>query len=102
MALQIEGYTVFLVKCADGSYYSGMCKNLDKKVVEINNRLEGYFMSRPQLVPVTVVFQDDQVPFLEAYAKHRHLRSMTKRHRERLIKTSKWPKSKGIGKYLER
>lgn len=98
--LQIEGYTIFIVKCANGTYYSGMCKNLDKQVVEINNRFTPYFMSRPQLVPVKVVFHEDRVPFREAYIKHRYLRTLTKRYRDRLVMTGKWPGGKNLKEML--
>ena len=104
MALQIEGYTIYLLKCADGSYYSGMCKDMTKELSEINKnkRLSGYFLNRSQLLPVTIVFQEDHVPFKEAFAKHRTLRAMTKRYRDRLIRTKKWPVSTEYKKFLEK
>lgn len=100
--LQIKGYTVFLVRCADGSYYSGMCEDMDRKLSEINNRFEPYFMAHPELVPVTLVFREDQIPFKLAYAKHRYLRSLTKRLREKLIKTGQWPAGPRLKKIFEK
>lgn len=100
--LQIKGYTVFLVKCSDESYYSGMCENMDKKLSEINNRFEPYFMAHPELVPVTVAFREDNIPFKQAYAKHRYLRTLTKRHRDKLVKTGQWPAGAGLKKIFEK
>jgi predicted GIY-YIG superfamily endonuclease len=100
IAKKIQGYSVFLVLCANGSYYSGMCDNLNKKIKQINARLEPYFKSHPERVPVTVVFHEDHVPFKEAYVKHRYLRSLTKRHRVKMAKTGKWPLGKEIRIFL--
>lgn len=96
MNLKVEGYSVFIVKCADNSYYSGMCKNLNRRVIEINNRLISYFVSRPKLVPVIVVFHEDHIPFREAYVKHRYLRKLTKRYRDHLINTGRWPLGRNL------
>ncbi len=101
MNLKVKGYTVFLVQCADGSYYSGMCPDMNKKLREINSRLESYFINRLDLVPVKVVFREDHVPFKEAFVKHKYLRSMTKRHRDRMVRTGKWPLGKDLRKFME-
>ena len=100
MNLKIEGYTVYLVKCADGSYYSGMCVNMKKELIEINNRMWGYFKSRPDRVPVTVVFREDHVPFKEAYVKHKYLRSMTRRSRELFLRKGRWPLGKILREFV--
>lgn len=92
--LQIKGYTVFIVQCADGSYYSGLCDNMQKRLKEINSCDVSYFMSKPELVPVQVVFREDQLPFRVAYEKHRCLRKMTRRDRIKLIQTKRWPLGK--------
>jgi len=99
--LKVVGYSVFLVKCADGSYYSGMCSDLNKKVKEINYRLEPYFMSRPTLVPVTLAFHEDHIPFKEAFVKHKYLRALTKKQRDRIIRLKKWPLGKELRKFIE-
>lgn len=102
MNLQIKGYTVFLVKCVDGSYYSGMCKDLKQKLSEINHCFEPYFMAHPDLVPVTVVFHEDKIPFRMAYAKHRYLRSLTRRHRDKLVRMGQWPVGGKLKEILEK
>jgi predicted GIY-YIG superfamily endonuclease len=100
--LTIKGYSVFLVECSNGGYYSGMCEDLRKKVKEINTCKESYFSIHPELVPVKVVFQEDHLPFREAYAKHRYLRTLTKRHRETLVRTKSWPLGLAFKKIMEK
>ena len=102
MNLKIEGYSVYLVKCADNSYYSGMCVNLDKEIIEINNRLVSYFKSRPDLVPVTILFHEDHIPFKEAFVKHNYLRFMNRHARNVFIKKKAWPASREFKKFLEK
>jgi predicted GIY-YIG superfamily endonuclease len=102
VALKVKGYRVFLVVCADGSYYSDWCQDLNKKIKEINARLETYFKKHPDRVPVKVAFHEDHIPFKEAYIKHKYLRSMTRRHRSRLIKTQAWPLGKMIREFLKK
>lgn len=99
-SLVIKGYTVFIVECADGSYYTGFCEDLKKRLKEINTCNVAYFLTKPQLVPVKVVFREDHLPFREAYTKHVYLRSLTRRHRIKLIETKKWPLGKMIRKFL--
>jgi predicted GIY-YIG superfamily endonuclease len=92
----------YLLECADGSYYSGMCVSLNKEIIEINNRLVSFFKSRPDLVPVTVIFHEDHIPFREAYVKHKYLRFMNKHARDRLLRKNAWPASREFKKFLEK
>jgi len=94
--LQIKGWTVFIVQCVGGGYYSGFCEDIKKRLKEINACNVPYFKRYSHLVPVKVVFQEDHLPFRDAYAKHLCLRKMTKRHREKLIITKKWPLGKRL------
>ena len=101
MALQIKGLTVFIVECIDGSYYSGMCEDMKKRLKELNECRVEYFMKNPHLVPVKVVFREDHLPFREAYAKHVYLRGMTKKEeRKKLIETRRWPLGKSLREFM--
>lgn len=99
--LQIRGYTVFIVQCMDGSYYSGLCDDMDKRLKEINACNVSYFLSKPHLVPVKIVYREDHLPFRDAYAKHTYLRKLRKRDREKLIQTKKWPLGKRLRSLID-
>ena len=88
---KIIGYTVFLIEGADGSYYSGWCRNLDQKLKDIEDGKIYYFAQHPEKFPIKIVFREDHIFFKEAFAKARYLKVMTKRHRAKLIKTNEWP-----------
>jgi predicted GIY-YIG superfamily endonuclease len=98
---KFDGYSVYLVSCSGGGYYSGMCVDLKKKIKEINSRFEPYFKVHPEKVPVTIAFHEDHIPFKEAFVKHRYLRSLTKRHRTKLVETGKWPLGKELRIFLK-
>ena len=66
--LKVKGYTVFIVECADGSYYSDLGVDLKRKLKEIAEGRGYYFSTHPERLPVKVVFQEDNVPFREAFA----------------------------------
>lgn len=86
------GWTLFIVECADKTYYTGMTRDLNKALIEINILREGiYFNKHPERIPVEVVFAEKNVPFKEAYAKYQYLREMNRYLREKLIRTKKWP-----------
>lgn len=94
------GWTIFLLRCADGSYFYGMCKNLNRKLSEINRREGIYFSKHPERLPVEVVYKETQLKFREARAKSRYLKEMTRRLRTKLIETGKWPIGGDLKKYI--
>ena len=89
------GWSVFLVKCADGSYYGGMTRNMKKELVLMNTPAHGsspwYFKSFPKKAPVDLVFEERHVPFREAFAKKSYLMEMNRTQRDALIRTKSWP-----------
>ncbi len=102
--MKIRGYTVFIVQCADGSYFSGMCRELKSRLNEINKEMKGgsYFTAHPERLPVKPVFSENNLIFKEAYFKTRYLRTLTRRYRERLIKTGRWPLGKMLRTLLKK
>lgn len=96
------GWTVYIVKCADGTYYSGLCRNLKKALTnEIYRRQGEWFINHPERLPVTVMFADTGLIFREAYAKFQYLRKhFDKPMKERLIRSKIWPIGKEYKVYL--
>lgn len=98
--LEFKGYTVFLIECADGTYYSGMCRDLKKKMAQLSLQRGRIFMKFPERYPLKVVFREEHLPFREAFFKHKYLREMTRRLRKKLIEEKKWPLGNTLRKYL--
>jgi predicted GIY-YIG superfamily endonuclease len=97
-----QGWTVYIVKCADGTYFSGLCRNLKKALKsEIYNRKGEWFINHPERLPVTLVFTDAGLFFREAYAKFLYLRKQfDKPMKERLIRSKRWPIGGPYKEYL--
>ena len=86
------GWTVFIVECADTTYYTGIARDMKKALVEINVFRKGrYFCNHPERVPVSIIYREDHVPFREAYAKLSYMRKMNRRQKKKLINTNQWP-----------
>ena len=84
-------WVIYIVECADGTYYGGMTQNLEKQLLLINNNREGfYFSTHPERVPVTLRYEEN-IPFKEAHAKFKYLKEMSRRLRKKLIETKRWP-----------
>lgn len=84
-------WTIFIVKCADGTYFGGLTQNLEEELIFINDFRRGYyFNTHPERVPVKLQYEE-HVPFREATAKSQYLKKMNRRLKKKLIATHEWP-----------
>src|SRR3954447_23356261 len=76
--------TVYIVRCADGSYYVGSTKqSVEARVWEHNNLpLDSYTARRR---PVTLVFTETYDRITDAIARERQLKGWSRRKKEALI-----------------
>src|SRR4051794_24250971 len=87
---------MYLLECADGSYYAGSTWDLDKRVAE-HQQGEGAIYTRRRL-PVKVVFAVEFDRIDEAYAFEKQVQGWSRAKRQALIrgdwdelpKLSKW------------
>lgn len=101
--LKNVGWIIFIVECTDGTLYTGMARNLEKELIEINVLRKGIYFSRhPERLPVKVVFKEINVPFKEAYAKFCYMRKIPRHMRKKLISTKRWPMGGHWKKYIEK
>ena len=78
---------VYILRCADGSYYTGMSRSpdLDKRVSEHNMRLspESYTASR---LPVSLIYSENFELIVDAIAAERKIKGWSRAKKEALIK----------------
>ena len=76
--------TVYMLRCADGSYYVGSTKQaVEARVWEHNNLpIDGYTTKRR---PVTPVFAETYERITDAIARERQLKGWSRRKKEALI-----------------
>ena len=80
-------YYVYIVKCSDGSFYTGVARDLDKRIDEHNYGVLGAKYTRTRR-PVSLV-----------YAKRKRNRSYAQKEEARIKNLSKEEKIKLIEKY---
>ncbi len=84
-------WIIYIVRCADDTYFGGMTRNLKEDLELINVHRRGkYFSKNPERLPVELVYHE-YVPFKEAMAKFNYLKKMNKRLKLKLIRTKVWP-----------
>ncbi len=77
-------FWVYMLRCADGSYYVGHTENLESRVWEHNDgRIGGYTVSR---LPVKLAFSQDHATCEEALASERLIKGWKRVKKEALIR----------------
>ena len=80
---------VYILKCSDGSYYTGSAIDLDKRVAEhMAGTYDGYTSKR---LPVKLVFSCEMQTIFDAFLRERQIKGWTRRKKEALIK-GEWNK----------
>jgi predicted GIY-YIG superfamily endonuclease len=75
---------VYILRCADNSYYTGHTDNLDKRIVEHQTgEIECYTSTR---LPLTLVFADEFPTRDEALARERQIKGWSRRKKEAMIR----------------
>jgi putative endonuclease len=77
-------FWVYILRCRDGSYYTGHTDNLDKRVAEHQTGLcEGYTASR---LPVELVFSQEFSSRTEALAMEQQIKGWSRRKKEAMMR----------------
>jgi predicted GIY-YIG superfamily endonuclease len=82
-------WTVYILRCGDGSLYTGIAKNVQARV---NQHGEGrgaaYTRSR---LPVTLVYQQEGMTHSKALIREAEIKAMPRSKKEELISTDSRP-----------
>jgi putative endonuclease len=73
----------YLLKCSDGSYYAGSCRDLDQRVWQHSTGLGAKYTSRR--LPVELVFAAEFDNVGDAYAFEKQIQGWSRAKREALI-----------------
>ena len=77
-------FWVYLLHCADGSYYTGHTDNLDKRIGEhVTGVCSGYTATR---LPVELVFSQPCATRIEALNAERQIKGWSRAKKEALIR----------------
>lgn len=79
-------YYVYIVECADGTYYTGYTTDIERRVEE-HNRGEGAKYTRGRL-PVKPVYQEEFKTKSQAMKREDEIKHLTRSEKENLINKS--------------
>jgi putative endonuclease len=77
-------YWVYILKCSDGSYYTGPTSDIEKRINEHKNgTVKGYTSKR---LPVKLIFSESFDAVYYAISAERQIKGWTRAKKEALIK----------------
>jgi putative endonuclease len=82
--MEKQGNFVYIVKCRDGSYYTGWTTDVEKRVKEHNGGSKGAKYTRGRR-PVSLVYTESFDTPNEAMSREWHIKHMTRQEKEQLI-----------------
>ena len=84
--ISMPDWYIYIVKCSDQSLYTGICKDVKRRIEEHNsNNLLGARYTRSRR-PVTLVYVEDSGSRSEATKREAVIKKFTKAKKESLIK----------------
>ncbi len=75
---------VYMVKCSDGTYYTGYAKDVNRRVKEHNESSKGAKYTRARR-PVTLCYQEGYLTRSEACQREYQIKKMTRQQKEDLV-----------------
>lgn len=77
-------FYVYIVKCKDGTYYTGYTNNLEKRI-KLHNKGKGAKYTRDRR-PVKLVWKKEYKQFKSAFKTERVIKGLTRKQKESLVK----------------
>jgi len=79
-------FWVYILRCADGSYYTGHIDNLEVRLAKHQaGEIVGYTQKR---LPVELMFSEEFLTRNDTFARERQLKGWSRKKKEALIKRS--------------
>jgi putative endonuclease len=80
-------FYVYIVRCADGTYYTGYTNNLEKRIKLHNNRNGARYLKSK--LPVRLVYAKEYRYYKNVLHAERNLKKRTRKEKEEIIKNYK-------------
>lgn len=75
---------MYILECADGSYYVGSTKDIERRLWEHQSGLGAKYTSRR--LPVKLVYSEEYERVADAFAREKQVQNWSRAKREALIK----------------
>ena len=83
----MSNWYLYIVECSDGSLYTGITTDIDRRVKEHNNSKRGAKYTRSRR-PVTLVMVEEHVSRALAATREAQIKSLTRKQKLELIRDS--------------
>lgn len=87
-------YIVYILRCGDGSLYTGITTDLQRRVA-VHNSGKGAKYTRSRL-PVTPVYWETVPDKPAALRRERAIKTLTREQKLDLIRSGKWVENQGL------
>lgn len=77
-------YTVYLLRCADGTFYAGIARDIEKRLFEHNSSPKGAKYTKARR-PVTLVYTETADSRSAAQKREHAIRQLTRAEKEALV-----------------
>lgn len=84
MTLLMPKFFVYILECADMTYYIGCTNNLEKRLKEHNTSKNGAHYTKIRR-PVVLKYQESYETLLEARGREATLKKLTRKQKEKLF-----------------
>lgn len=81
-------YFVYILKCADGTYYTGSTNDVEKRLIKHNTHKTGAKYTRTRR-PVELMYKETFETKPEALVRENQIKRLTRQQKEKLLITSK-------------
>jgi len=78
---------LYIIKCNDGSYYTGITWNVEKRIKEHNLRIKSYLQKNK--IPVKLAYSEKFATKIEAARKEKEIKGWRREKKEKLINSLK-------------
>ena len=80
------GFNVYIAQCADGTYYTGLTNNLEKRIA-LHNNGKGAKSLRGKL-PVKLVYSKKYKYYKNVFLAEKNIKRLTRKQKEKLVESS--------------
>ncbi len=82
--VQMKSYYVYILQCSDGSYYTGVTNNVERRLYEHQEGLiDGCYTHNKR--PVKLVYMEEFSDVLDAISREKQIKGWSRKKKEALI-----------------
>jgi len=85
-----DSWSLYIAQCADGSYYTGIAKDVQKRIAAHNDGKGSKYTATH--APVRLVFQEPQANYSAALRREYQVKTLPKARKSRLIAGESLPR----------